>query len=97
MPTLPSSDPASAVERFMARGVLPSPAMLEGAIAAKVLIAGLQRVKGEVTRESLTAALNGGGAIDVGWTGQELRYSTTDHNGIEFTDLSVIADGKFRR
>ena len=81
----------------MARGVLPSPAMLEGAIAAQVLIAGLKRAKRPLTRESLTAALNSGGPIDVGWTGKEIRYSPTDHNGIEFTDLSVIADGKFRR
>jgi hypothetical protein len=77
--------------------------MIEGAISAKVLIAGLQRIKGEITPDSLTAALNSGEPIDVGWIDKstipyQIRYTPSNHSGIEYIDLSIIgADGKYRR
>ena len=99
-----SSDPiTAAVDKFLEPGRLPSPAMIEGAISAKVLIAGLQRIKGEITPDSLTAALNSGEPIDVGWIDKstipyQIRYTPSNHSGIEYIDLSIIgADGKYRR
>ncbi len=96
-PASSASDALSMVDKFLARGQPPSPAMIEGAVAAKVLIAGLRRTKGEISSENLVTALNAGGPIEVGWPGKEIRYSEANHAGIEHIDLSVISDGKFRR
>ncbi len=73
-----------------------SPAMVEGFAAAKVLVEGLQRAGPSPTRERLIAALNGMKKVDLG--GMELDYSPTDHTGLEYVDLSIIAaDGRFMR
>jgi ABC-type branched-subunit amino acid transport system substrate-binding protein len=73
-----------------------SPAMMEGFAAAKVLVEGLRRAGPNPTRERLVAALNGINHYDVG--GMDISYSTTDHTGLDFADLSIIGpDGKFRR
>jgi ABC-type branched-subunit amino acid transport system substrate-binding protein len=73
-----------------------SPAMLEGFAAARVLVEGLRRAGPKVTRQSLEAALEGMKKFDLG--GLELNYSPEDHTGLDFADLSIIAqDGKFRR
>jgi branched-chain amino acid transport system substrate-binding protein len=74
----------------------PSPAMLEGFTAAKVLVEGLHRSGGKPTRERLQAALEGLTKFDLG--GLELSYSPTDHSGLDFADLAIIGmDGKFKR
>jgi len=73
-----------------------TPAMMEGYAAAKVLVEGLQRAGPKPTRESLTAALNGIGSLDLG--GLKLGYSPTQHTGLTYTELSIIgADGRFVR
>jgi ABC-type branched-subunit amino acid transport system substrate-binding protein len=73
-----------------------SPAMLEGFAAAKVLVAGLKRAGSPLTREGLQRALNGMGRLDLG--GIELGYSTRDHTGLDFVDLSIIGStGRFVR
>jgi branched-chain amino acid transport system substrate-binding protein len=73
-----------------------SPAMLEGFAAAKVLVEGLRRAGAKPTREKLQAALEGIKKFDIG--GLEVNYSTEDHTGLDFADLSIIGtDGKFRR
>ena len=73
-----------------------SPAMMEGFAAAKVLVEALRRAGPNPTRERLAAALNGMNRYDVG--GMDVSYSTTDHTGLDFADLSIIGpDGKFRR
>lgn len=72
-----------------------SPQMLEGFAAAKVLVEGLRVAGPSPTREKLLQALNSL-RMDIG--GLEVRYSPTDHTGLDFADLSIIgADGKFRR
>jgi len=72
-----------------------SPAMLEGFAGAKVLVEALRRAGPNPTREKLLQALDGL-RYDIG--GLEVRYSPTDHTGLDFADLSIIAaDGKFRR
>ena len=86
-----------AMEMAKAKGLSGvSPAMLEGFAAAKVLVAGLKRTPPPVTRDGLQRALNGMGKFDLG--GLEVGYSSTDHTGLDFVDLSIIgADGRFMR
>lgn len=73
-----------------------SPAMMEGFAASKVLVEGLRRASPNPTREKLRAALETMKNFDIG--GLTVSYSPSDHTGIEFVDLSIIAsDGKFRR
>jgi len=73
-----------------------SPAMLEGFASAKVLVEALRRAGAKPSRERIQAALEGLRKFDIG--GLEVSYSTDDHTGLDFADLSIISsDGKFRR
>ena len=73
-----------------------SPAMLEGFAGAKVLVEALRRAGKNPSRDKVVAALEGMHKLDLG--GLELGYSATDHSGLDFVDLSIIAaDGKFHR
>jgi len=73
-----------------------SPAMLEGFASAKVLVEALRRSGAKPTREHLHSALEGMHKFDIG--GLDVSYSTTNHTGLNFSDLSIISDnGKFRR
>jgi ABC-type branched-subunit amino acid transport system substrate-binding protein len=73
-----------------------SPAMLEGYVAAKVLVEGLRRAGPNPTRAKVVTALETIRKYDLG--GLELNFGPEDHTGLDFADLSIIgADGKFRR
>ena len=72
-----------------------SPAMLEGFAAGKVLVEALRRAGPKPTRAKLLAALDGLRNFDLG--GLEVSYSPQDHSGIDFADLSIISDGRFKR
>ena len=73
-----------------------SPAMLEGFAAAKVMVEGLLRAGPKPTREGLIKAMETLRPFDLG--GLSLDFSSTDHSGLDFADLSIIgAQGKFRR
>ncbi|QTN27187.1 ABC transporter substrate-binding protein [Rhodoferax sp. AJA081-3] len=73
-----------------------SPAMLEGFASAKVLVEALRRAGPKPTRERIQAALEGMSRFDLG--GMAISYSTTNHTGLDFADLSIIGTtGKFRR
>jgi len=72
-----------------------SPAALEGFASAKVLVEALRRAGPKPTRAKLLAALESMRAYDLG--GLEVNYSPQDHSGIDFADLSIISDGKFKR
>lgn len=73
-----------------------SPAMLEGFAAAKVLVEALKRSGPSPTRAKLQTTLEGLKKFDMG--GLEVNFSTTDHTGLDFADLSIISsDGKFKR
>ncbi len=73
-----------------------SPAMLEGFAAAKVLVEALKRSGPSPTRIKLQATLESMKKYDLG--GLEVNFSTTDHTGLDFADLSIISsDGKFKR
>lgn len=86
-----------ALELAKAKGIGEvSPVMLEGFVAAKVLVEGLRRAGAKPSRESIQAALEGMQKFDLG--GLEVSYSRNDHSGLDFADLSIIGkDGKFKR
>ena len=69
---------------------------LEGYIAARVLVEGLKRAGRELTRERLVTALESLSRTDIG--GFQVDYSSSNHNGPSFVDLTIIGrGGKFLR
>jgi branched-chain amino acid transport system substrate-binding protein len=73
-----------------------SSSMMEGYMAAKVLVEGLRRAGHNPTRASLMTALNSMQRFDLG--GLEIKYSPQDHTGLDFVDISIVNDlGKFLR
>jgi ABC-type branched-subunit amino acid transport system substrate-binding protein len=90
---LPLINEASTLAK--AGGRVLSPAMLEGFAAAKVLVEALRRAGPKPTRARVIAALEGMHHYDLG--GLELSYSPQDHSGIDFAELSIISNGKFKR
>ena len=73
-----------------------SPAMLEGFAAAKVLVEGLRRAGPNPTGARVRVALEAIRGYDIG--GLDVTYSSTDHTGLDFVDLSIInKEGKFTR
>ncbi len=73
-----------------------TPSLLEGYIAAKVLVEGLKRAGVKPTSARIRTALESLRNFDVG--GIELSFAANDHTGLEFVDLSIInRDGNFTR
>lgn len=72
-----------------------SPAAIEGYAAGKVLVEALRRAGPKPTRARVLAALDGMRNYDLG--GLEVSYSPLDHSGIDFADLSIISEGRFKR
>jgi len=72
-----------------------SPAALEGFASAKVLVEALRRAGPKPTRARVVAALDGLRDYDLG--GLEISYTPQDHSGIDFADLSIISEGRFKR
>jgi len=73
-----------------------TPSLLEGYVAAKVLVEGLRRAGPKPTGSRLRKALETMRKFDVG--GLELSFAADDHTGLEFVELSIIGkDGTFRR
>ena len=73
-----------------------SPQMLEGFAAAKVMVEALRRAGPKPTRAKIVASLDGLRNFDLGG-GLDINYSSTDHSGIDFADLSIISEGRFKR
>jgi branched-chain amino acid transport system substrate-binding protein len=73
-----------------------SPAALEGYASGKVLVEALRRAGPKPNRARVLAALENLRNFDLGG-GLEVSYSPQDHSGIDFADLSIISDGKFKR
>jgi len=85
-----------AAELAKARNVELTPIMIEGFVAAKVLVEGLRRAGPNPTRAGLRKALESFNRVDLG--GMELSYSPTDHTGLDYVDLAIIGpNGKFMR
>ena len=72
-----------------------TPAQLEGFAAARLVVETLKRAGKDLTREGFAKALDGA-RLDLG--GLQVHYTEKDHNGLEFTDVSIVGpDGKFWR
>lgn len=69
---------------------------LEGFITAKILVEGLRRAGKNLTRGGLITGLESMQEFDMG--GFTVRYGPNDHQGSNFTDLTIIGrGGKFLR
>jgi branched-chain amino acid transport system substrate-binding protein len=68
-----------------------TPAMLEGYASARVLVEGLSLARGQTQPEALIEAFEQIRDFNVGW--RSISYSSADHNGFEFADLSAIGVG----
>jgi len=69
---------------------------LEGFIAAKVLVEGLQRAGKDLTRERFITAMETMRDVDVG--GFAVTFTPTNHSGSKFVELTVIGkDERFLR
>ncbi len=81
------------------KGEVLTPAMLEGAAAARLLVEALRRAPSPITPKGVIAALESGQAFDIGWPGYEVAFSPTNHTGIgRYSDVSIIAsNGSFKR
>jgi len=67
---------------------------LEGFIAAKVFVEGLEGAGANLTRASFARAIETAGPIDTG--GFVLKFSPTNHNASDYVELTVIRnDGTF--
>ena len=64
---------------------------MEGYLTAKVLVEGLRRAGRNLTRESLVNGLEG--MRDVNFGGFTVNYSPKDHQGSNYTDLTIIGRG----
>ncbi|HET7775054.1 MAG TPA: ABC transporter substrate-binding protein [Azospira sp.] len=64
---------------------------VEGYAMAKVMVEAIKRAGKDLTREKLVTALEGMGSYDLG--GYRISYSSSDHNGSRFVDLTVIGSG----
>lgn len=85
-----------AMEATKKAGAELTPSMVEGYVAAKVLVEGLRKAGPKPTRVSLRAALEGMGQLDLG--GIDLGYGPADHTGLDYVDLAIVdQNGKFRR
>ena len=68
---------------------------LEGYLVGRTIIAALEKVSGELTRQSLIDAVQKAGTLDLG--GFKLAYSPTSNRGSDQVFLTVIqADGSFK-
>lgn len=68
---------------------------LEGYMVGRLMIKALKEQKGELTRDSLLAAINQVGTFDLG--GVKLEYGASDNQGMDKVFMSVInSDGTFR-
>jgi len=63
---------------------------LEGYVSARVLVEGLRRVSGEISAESLAAALKGMGPLDLG--GFSVSFGR-GNEGSRFVDIGVVSEG----
>ena len=66
----------------------PNYTMLEGYIAARVLVEGLKRAGPNPSRERLVASLEDISDLDLG--GYLVRFSKDNQNGSRFVDLGVV-------
>ncbi|MES1148503.1 MAG: ABC transporter substrate-binding protein, partial [Bradyrhizobium guangdongense] len=68
---------------------------LEGYLVGRAIVAALEKVDGEPTRQAMLDAVQKAGSLDLG--GFKLSYSPTSNRGSDQVFLTVIqADGSFK-
>lgn len=84
------------LKKYPVEGATLSHTLLEGYVAAKVLVEGLRRAGPNVTRKALRDALEETRNFDAG--GVFLSFSSTNHSGSPYVDISILSrDGKVLR
>ncbi|MFC5472667.1 ABC transporter substrate-binding protein [Paraherbaspirillum soli] len=84
--------------KLMAKAGIKNPnfSSLEGFIAAKVFVEGLQRAGKDLTRAKLVKALESINMKNYNGGGFDVNFSGTNHSGSKFVDMTMITkDGKF--
>jgi branched-chain amino acid transport system substrate-binding protein len=76
------------------RSAKPNFSSLEGYISCRILLTALQKIPGEPTREGVIDALNGLNNFDLG-LGEQLHYSTDDHQACHQVWPTILHDGEF--
>jgi branched-chain amino acid transport system substrate-binding protein len=85
-----------AMEQAKAKNLELTPIMVEGYVSAKVLVEGLRRASPLPNRDKLRKAFETFNRVDFG--GLEITYTSQDHSGLDYADLSIVGpDGRFRR
>jgi len=80
--------------QMSASGTSPSFASLEGYLAARILIAALERLPGPPTREGMVTALEALGEFDLG-LGEPLELARLNHQACHHVWLTRLQDGAF--
>jgi ABC-type branched-subunit amino acid transport system substrate-binding protein len=81
----------SALERY-APGSRPDFVSLEGYLVMKTFVAGLTRVAGDATRDSVVDALERAGTVDIG-IGLPLHFGPQEHQGSHHVWMTRIREG----
>lgn len=81
-----------ALAKFGGSSAAPSQFGLEAYISGRLLVEGLRRAKGPLTREGLTASLDSLGTINLG--GLSITYNSQSHHGLRLVELAIISNGQ---
>jgi ABC-type branched-subunit amino acid transport system substrate-binding protein len=93
--TIPVVARYQAALKAVAAGAQPGFISLEGYLVGRAIIAALEKVDGEPTRQGMMQAIVKAGAFDLG--GFKLAYSATSNRGSDEVFLTAIqADGTFK-
>jgi ABC-type branched-subunit amino acid transport system substrate-binding protein len=96
----PAQDPTAITREFLEDlkaldgAAKPGFGELEGYIAARILLAALERIPGPPTREGIIEALEGLGRFDLG-LGEPLTLSPSDHQACHRVWLTRLQQGEF--
>lgn len=78
----------------VAPSATPAFGALEGYVAARIFVSGLNQLSGPITRESVVNALNNMGEFDLG-IGQKLHFSPNEHQASHHVWATKLQGGQF--
>lgn len=82
-----------AISKF-ARDASPSFVSLEGYLAGRLLLEGVKKVEGDLTRESLVGGLESLSGIDIG-IGTEISFSRVEHQALHRVWPTQVKNGRW--